>query len=263
MIPAVSTSCLYPKPTEDALYDLCVNGIRNVEIFLNAPSECRQVYANDLRAMLNRFGMTCCSVHPWPPMCDGYMLFSNYPRRCTDDLEEAKHIFAAMEILGAKYYVLHGALAGTCKTEIYCERFHMLCEAAKPFGVTVTQENVVRCESGKLRFLRDFCRILGPEACLTFDVKQAVRAGMNISEAIRAVGSHIVHVHMSDHSDKGDCLRLGKGRFEIVPFLQQLSAQGFDGAVTLELYRDAFGNPAELAEDYNRLERLIKKSEGK
>lgn len=262
MVPAVSTACLFPKPTEDALYDLCLNGIRTVEIFLNAPSECRPVFVNDLRAMTDRFGMTCCSVHPWTAVSEGFMLFSKYSRRCADFLEDSKRVFAAMEILGAKYYILHGALTGTVIPEIYFERFHMLCEIAKPFGVTVTQENVVRYECGKLRFLRDFCKALGEEARLTFDVKQAKRAGMDIGEALHSVGRHIVHVHLSDHSDKGDCLRIGKGRFEIVPFLRQLAAQGFGGAVTLELYRDAFGNPAELAEDYSRIERLIRKSKG-
>ena len=261
MIPAVSTACLFPKPTEDALYDLCLHGIRTVEIFLNTPSECRPVYVNDLAAMLSRFGMTCCSVHPWTAINESFMLFSGYSRRVSDFLEEAKRVFSAMQTLGAKYYVLHGAAEGSCQPEIYCERFRMLSETAKPFGVTVTQENVVRFACGKLRFLREFCKMLGDDAKLTFDVKQARRAGVAIDEAVRAVGKHIVHVHMSDQSDKGDCLRIGKGRFEIVPFLQSLRTQGFDGAVMLELYRDAFGSAAELAEDYQRLGRLIKKAE--
>ena len=82
---------------------------------------------------------------------------------------------------------------------------------------------------------------------------------MNIEEAVRTIGQQIVNVHLSDHSDKGDCLRIGKGRFEMVPFMQQLAGQGFVGMVTLELYREAFGSAAELAEDYSRLERLMKK----
>ncbi len=254
---AVSTACLFPKPTEDALYDLCLHGIHTVELFLNAPSECRPVYANDLRAMLRRFGVTCCSVHPWTATNEGFMLFSRYPRRCTDFLEEAKQIFSLMETVGAEYYILHGAYAGRCAPEIYCERFHMLAETAKPFGVTVTQENVHLFESQSLKFLREFCRILGDEAKLTFDTKQAVRAHMDISEAVRLLGKQIVHVHLSDHGDFGDCLRIGKGRFQIAPFLSALRAQGFDGNVTLELYREAFGSTAELAEDWQKISRQI------
>ena len=185
------------------------------------------------------------------------MLFSNYARRCRDFLEEAKQVFSLMATVGAQYYVLHGALANTCKPEIYCERFRMLAETGRQFGVTVTQENVVRFESQSLRFLREFCKQLGDDAKLTFDTKQAVRAGMDISEAVRTVGKHIVHVHLSDHGDRGDCLRIGKGRFQISPFLRGLHAQGFDGAVTLELYREAFGSTSELAEDWQKIDRLI------
>ena len=59
---AVSTACLYPKLTEDALYDLCLSGINRVEIFLNAPSETGSVFANDMAAMLRRFEVRCVSV---------------------------------------------------------------------------------------------------------------------------------------------------------------------------------------------------------
>jgi len=258
---AVSTACLFPKPTEDALYDLCLHGIQTVEIFLNAPSECRPVFANDLSAMLRRFGISCCSVHPWTAPNESFMLFSRYPRRCTDFLEEAKQVFSLMQKVGASYYVLHGCYPGRVTPEIYCERFHLLAETAKEFGVTVTQENVHLFESQHLRFLKEFCRILGDEAKLTFDTKQAVRAGMSIDEAVRLLGKHIVHVHLSDHGDLGDCLRIGKGRFQIAPFLSALHAQGFDGTVTLELYREAFGSTAELAEDWQKIERLIRIAE--
>lgn len=261
MIAAVSTSCLYPKPTEDALYDLCLHGIRSVEIFLNAPRECNPVFTGDLRALLRRFGTQCGSVHPWTGPIEGFMLFSDYPRRAADFLEEAKRVFAMMQTVGAKYYVLHGASAGRTQPALYCERFHMLAETAKPYGVEVTQENVNLFESQSLRFLKEFCRILGDEAKITFDVKQAVRAHMDIDEAVRLLGRHIVQVHLSDHGDLGDCLRIGKGRFQIAPFLRALRAQGFDGSVTLELYRGGFDSTAELAEDYAKIERLIRIAE--
>ncbi|MCQ2417078.1 MAG: sugar phosphate isomerase/epimerase [Oscillospiraceae bacterium] len=259
MIPAVSTSCLFPMPTEDALYDLCLHGIRNVEIFLNAPSECRPVYANDLAVMLRRFGVSCASVHPWTAPNEGFMLFSQYHRRCSDFLDEAKHVFSAMQLWGAKYYILHGALMGQIKPEIYFERFHMLAETAAPYGVVVTQENVYKYESQNLKFLRDFCKNLGDEANITFDVKQAVRANMNIEEAVQAIGKHIAHVHISDHGPLGDCLRIGAGRFQIASFLSALKQQGFEGNITLELYRNAFGNSSELKEDWKRLQRILQK----
>ena len=86
---------------------------------------------------------------------------------------------------------------------------------------------------------------------------------MSIPDAVRAIGKHIVHVHLSDHGERGDCLRIGQGRFQIAPFLEALHGQGYDGAVTLELYREAFDSVTDLAEDYQRIERLIRKAEAK
>ncbi len=255
---AVSTACLFPLPTEEALYELCLQGVQAVEIFLNAPSESRSVYANDIRLLCDRFGTVCTTVHPWTAPQEGFMLFSRYHRRCPDFIEEAKQIFAFMNAIGATYYVLHGAPVNTCKqVEFYCERFRLLVEAAKPFGITVTQENVYRYESQNLKFLRAFCRLLGEDAKLTLDTKQAVRSGMSISEAVRVLGNHIVHVHISDHGPLGDCLRIGKGKFAIPDFLRDLASHGFDQTVTLELYREAFTDVQELAEDYARLQRMI------
>lgn len=255
---AVSTACLFPKVTEEALYDLCLTGVHNVEIFLNAPSEAEPVFAHDLRRICDRFGATCTAVHPWTAPDEGFMLFSMYQRRAEDFIEQTKRVFEAMQTLGAKYYILHGAMQGACKDmQLYCERFYQLYMTGKAFGVTVTQENVFRHESASLKFLREFCRILGDAAALTFDVKQSVRAGMNPMEAVEAIGKNVQHLHISDHSPLGDCLRIGSGRFQTVPFLTLLRKKGFDGTVTLELYRDAFDHAQELCEDWQRLDRLI------
>lgn len=256
---AVSTACLFPKPTEDALYDLCLLGVQTVELHLNAPSECRPVFVSDLKALLSRFGVKCCAVRPWTAANEGHMLFSRYPRRTADFIEEARTVFSAAQRLGAQYYILHGAPAGTVRPEIYCERFQMLAEAGKQFGVTVTQENVSRYACGDLRFLQDFCRILGDDAKLTFDTKQAVRSRIDIGEAVRLLGGHIVHLHLSDHGERGDCLRIGQGRFRIGPFLQSLQEKGFDGSAVLELSRENFTAASELAEDCQRIGRIIQK----
>ena len=39
MIAGVSTACLFPKPLEESLYELAVNGISAVEIFVNSHSD--------------------------------------------------------------------------------------------------------------------------------------------------------------------------------------------------------------------------------
>lgn len=256
---AVSTGCLFPAPTEEAFFQLANIGIDTIEVFVNAPSEQSAAFTKSLREMQQRFHVQIPAVHPYTAPIEGFMLFSRYKRRCEDFLEEAKSVFSMMNTLGAKHYILHGAKNGiSSDIGFYCERFAKLAELGKTFGVTVTQENVNKFESGDLPFLREFCRILGDDARLTLDVKQVVRSGMDFKETVDAIGSHIAHVHLSDHGAAGDCLRIGKGDFDIPAFLKHLKSKGFDGAVNIEIYRDAFGTADELHSDYLLLDEMLR-----
>ena len=48
---------------------------------------------------------------------------------------------------------------------------------------------------------------------------------INDEEILATLGSRVVHVHISDHGEKGDCLPLGSGSFRIRSFLEQLDLQ--------------------------------------
>ena len=64
-----------------------------------------------------------------------------------------------------------------------------------------------------LPFLLEMRDALGKQARFVLDIKQAVRSGEDPLAMLRGLGSHVVHVHMSDHGEYGDCLLLGKGAF--------------------------------------------------
>ena len=83
----VSTACLYPRVVEEALYDLALSGVSNVEIFINSHSELRRSFVDTMARLLHRFDMTCVSLHPFTCEIEPTMLFSNYPRRADDYLE--------------------------------------------------------------------------------------------------------------------------------------------------------------------------------
>ena len=74
---------------------------------------------------------------------------------------------------------------------------------------------------------------------------------------LHMLGSHIAHVHMSDHSEKGDCLLLGTGEFRIRSFLEILYNYNPDCSVILELYRNNFRNISDLIGNYRMLGRII------
>ena len=224
----VSTACLYPRVVEEALYDLALSGVSHVEIFINSHSELRRSFVDTLARLLQRFDMTCASLHPYTCEIEPNMLFSNYARRVDDYLEYCRYYFTAMQQLGAKVFVLHGnkVPAASVNKDMYFTRFRRLAELGESYGVQVAQENVARCTSASLPFLLEMRDALGKQARFVLDIKQAVRSGEDPFAMLRGLNSHIVHVHISDHGEYGDCLPLGKARFRFDAFLKGLGAFG-------------------------------------
>lgn len=252
----VSTACLYPKVVEEALYDLAIGGVQHVEIFINTHSELHPTFIASLAHILRRFDMTCKSLHPFTSELEPLMLFSGYERRLQDVLEYYKRYFSAMQMLGATVFVLHGN-KGPIQAELYAERFAMLAELGKTFGVVVAQENVARCTSRSLDFLLQMQKLLGNDAKFVLDIKQAVRSNETPMQMLQKLGSHIVHVHLSDHGEYGDCLPVGTGRFDVRTFLQTLSTCSPDCSVILELYRSSFNNVQDLVNNYLVIQHML------
>ena len=189
----VSTACLYPKVVEEALYDLAIGGVQHVEIFINTHSELHPTFIASLAHILRRFDMTCKSLHPFTSELEPLMLFSGYERRLQDVLEYYKRYFSAMQTLGATVFVLHGN-KGPIQAELYAERFAMLAELGKTFGVVVAQENVARCTSRSLDFLLQMQKLLGNDAKFVLDIKQAVRSNENPMQMLQKLCIHIFPV---------------------------------------------------------------------
>ncbi len=254
----VSTACLYPQYLEDALYELALNGITHTELFVNADSDISRTRVHTLHAIMERYGVTCRSVHPFACPLEPMMLFSGYARRVDDMIGYYRRYFEVMQELGAEIFVFHGNdNHHAVSPEFYCERYIRLVEAGKEYGITVAQENVERCQSGKLHFLREMSRILGGDAHFVLDVKQAVRAGENPLNMLHMLGSKVCHVHISDHGEKGDCLLLGAGNFRIRSFLEVLHGCSPDASVILELYRQSYRGISDLFGSYRMLSYMI------
>jgi sugar phosphate isomerase/epimerase len=253
----VSTACLYPKPLEESLYDLAVNGISNVEIFVNTHSELKKSFAHAAADTLKRFDAKCLSVHPFTCEMETMMFFSDYERRMDDILEYYKLYFQFMTIVGAEIFVFHGGKGGkTSSREFFCERYYKLYNLGKQFGITVALENVARCLSGSSSFIRDVTGILGDNFAFVLDTKQAIRAKENPFTFLDAAGSHIKHVHISDSGELGDCLPIGKGHFQTKKFLSRLNELNPDCGVILELYRSGFVGISDLVTSCNVLNKM-------
>jgi len=259
----VSTACLYPKPVEEALYDLALGGVTHTEIFINTYSELRPDFVGNMAELMRRFEMTCRSLHFYTCELETLILFSDYPRRTADYLEYCRHYFSAMQTLGATVFVLHESRIPTASVnrQIYFERYTKLAELGDRYGICVALENVARCTSGSLEFLMDMKKALKTRAKFVLDLKQAVRAGENPMQMLKMLGENIVHIHLSDHGEYDDCLPIGKGRFPLSDFLKQLETYHTDCSVILELYRSGFRDLSELIQNYHLLEKRIQSAE--
>ncbi|MBR4628501.1 MAG: sugar phosphate isomerase/epimerase [Ruminococcus sp.] len=251
MIAGVSTACLYPKPLEECLYELAVNGISAVEIFINSHSELKKSFAHGAAALMKRFDMRCTAVHPFTCEMEQMMLFSEYERRIEDMLEYYKYFFRFMNTVGADIFVFHGAKYA--QKELYCERYSRLYRLGREFGVTVAVENVSRCQSASSAYIRELAKMLGNEFAFVLDTKQAVRAGEDPFRFLDAAGKNTVHVHISDSGELGDCLLIGRGNFRFRQFFERLGALNPDCSVVLELYRSGFRGISDLVTSYNIL----------
>lgn len=258
MIAGVSTACLYPMPLEESLYSLAVNGISCTEIFINTHSELKKSFSHNILQLLKRFDVKCISVHPFTSEMETMMFFSDYERRIDDILEYYKLYFDFMNTIGAKVFVFHGSKNGSGKSrELFCERYSRLWRLGKTFGIKTALENVSRCQSASSAFVRDVANMLGSEFSFVLDTKQAIRAGENPMNFIDAAGKNLVHVHISDSGELGDCLPIGKGRFQFKQFFEKLNSFNPDCNIILELYRSSFGGISELVSCYNILEKML------
>ncbi len=256
-----SSACFYPMETEKAFLHLAKLGFTESEIFFNSASELESSFLKELKSIRDAYGINIISLHPYASFSEGYKFFSRYGRRFFDGVENYKRYFEAATELGAKYLVLHGARGRIDITkEEYAERFGKLNEAAKAFGCIVAHENVVDYSGATPEFMQFMKAQLGDSFKMVLDIKQARRAKVDPYDFIRIMGDNIVHVHLSDFSEKCDCLPpYEKGLFDFERLFTELNKVGYKGKYIVELYSDNFRSENEILTSAKYLEGILNK----
>lgn len=258
MVVGVSTASLYPLHAEDALCELARLGVKNAEIFANATAEAREPILSQMIKTRDENGMRITSFHPFSSPMESVYLFSTYDRRIDEMMELYREFFGSMNKLGAKMFVLHGAiLSSKCPEDHYIKQFRMLAEAGREFGITVAQENVSYCMSGDLEFLKKMKRELGDIANFVLDLKQARRSHADPLDYVDALRESVAHCHFSDADADRDCLPIGNGNYDFSELVKRLAHYGYDGAFIVELYRSNYGDFTELSKSVERLSEII------
>lgn len=256
----VSTASLYPLHVEDAFKTLCDLGITTAEIFANSTIEGQEPIVSEICSLRDKNNVKITSFHPFSSPMESVFLFSDYDRRIDEMLAMYRGFFKSMNKLGAKIFVLHGAiLSSKCSPAHYMKQFSLLSEAGREFGITVAQENVSYCMSGKLEFLKKMKRDIPDAARFVLDLKQARRSGENPLDYIKELGESVVHCHISDADENRDCLAVGAGKFDFESLLKAFSEKGYDGTLIVELYRRDYGEFSELKKSADYLAELCDK----
>lgn len=257
----VSTGCFYPLETEKSLALLLSMGFRTFEIFLNADSEMKPAFLRELKAQLEDGGGRAVSVHPYTSAIEGTILFGGYPRRIEDGFELYRRYFETAAFLGAKYLVIHGQQkhGGVFTPEQeYWERFARLARLGREVGVAPAQENVVHYRGADPAFLRGMREYLGEEVSFVLDVKQLRLCGYALEEMLSAMGNRLCHVHLSDGAPGRSCLLPGEGEEDFSSLFSRLSAQGYRGDMSIEVYRQGFCQAEDLERARLYVEELLK-----
>ena len=243
--------------TEESLKTILALNPPCVEIFINAEQELAPSYLKGLRKMADSEGAKITSVHPYLSGMEPMYFFSKYPRRFEEGRKVYKSFFKAAGILGADSVVFHGDHKLNPKDyPRYFERFAVLWEDARNYGISLCQENVERCQSRDVNFFAEMRQSL-PEVEYILDIKQVVRAGQNINKMVEVMAGRIRHVHLSDHNAEHSCLPPGEGVLNIEELLAGIAKTGFSGSVIVELYRENFAGIVELSVGFKHLSLIL------
>lgn len=253
----ISSSCLYPMQTEEALRTVGELGAKTAEIFFNSYSELKKPLLNELKNIKEYYGINVRSIHPFTSAYEPVLFFGGYERRLYDGIDFYKNYFEAANELGAEMVVLHGGRIYLPTTpEEYIQSYLSLHEAALREGIHIAHENVHNHHCGNPDFMKAVSDLVGNEFRMVLDIKQCRRCNVSESEYINLLGNKIYQVHISDCLNGSDCLAPGAGEYDFKELFKALKDVGYDKSVIIELYRNNFGEVSELKTAKEYLENI-------
>jgi sugar phosphate isomerase/epimerase len=237
-------------------------------VFLNTFSEYEPAFVEMLAERLFAANIEVFSVHPMSMQFEP-QLFSIHPRQREDALALFERVLSAGKRLGAKCYVMHGParlFGGVKNIELarIAPIFLNLAERAQRYGIQLTLENVSWCVFNEPEFGARLQALTDGSIKHTLDVKQAVRSGFDPMDYIRAVGEHIINVHLCDATrlpTGGVRYEMpGFGEYDFVSMFNLLSEKGYAGPAFIEVYSDMYEEIPTLYESLSRVNNIVSRS---
>ena len=257
----ISTASLFKRQfNEDAVATLNKLDARVCEVFLGTYSE----YTNDFANLLKerKGDLKVHSIHTLNTHFEP-QLFAQSERALKDAYDIFKKCLESANILGAKYYTLHG-IARFKKNILYNEyekigkMMHKAKDFAASYGIDLCLENVEWSTYNRPGVFTALAKEI-PNLRGVLDIKQARISGYAYEEYLSEMNSRIAYAHLSDCNDMGQMCLPGKGNFDFDTLVQRLQDVGFDGALLVEVYTGDYGEARELKESCDYLNELLYK----
>ncbi|MBR2337611.1 MAG: sugar phosphate isomerase/epimerase [Clostridia bacterium] len=254
----VSTATFFLRRyNEDSISIIKGLGGQTCEVFLECPSEYTEEYG---RLLNERKGDL--KVHSIHAVTMNYEteLFNSFDRAYNDALKSFAGVLSIGKILGAHFYTMHGR-ARIKKGGNYDDyvkngkRLEELCDFARNYDIQICLENVAWALCNRPEFYSEIVKF-APSIGATLDVKQARISGYDYIEYLTAMGERIRTVHLSDVDSNGKIRLPGKGNFNFKELFSRLKDVGFNGDMIVEVYKDDYGNEAEITQSLEFLNEL-------
>ena len=245
----VSTANYFPEIDTEDMIDLYAKaGIDTVEVFLNTYAEMTVEFIGELKRRIDHYGMTVNSVHIMSMVLEP-CLFDLHTRRRQDFLDIYKRTLQCIRALDCSIYTFHGPPVNMALPQ-YLDHiarcYDVLYELAGAAGVSLAQENVAYLASGRPEFIVDMKHRMNQRMFHTFDIKQAVKAGVDPYHYLAVIGNDMVNLHLNDNDETRHCLTPGQGTFDFERLFQTLASLDYKGNGIIELYRHNFIDEKEL-----------------
>ncbi len=246
-----STANYFPEINTEDMIDLYgKNGIDTLEVFLNTYSEMTEDFVKMLRERADRYHITVNSVHAMSFALEPFLFDLHYRRR-RDFLDIYRQMLKRIRQLGSSIYTFHGPPVNMTQPEYHdhiAQCYDVIYELAGEAEVKLAQENVAYLAAGNPEFIIAMKEKMKLRMYHTFDIKQAVKAGLDPYDYLKVIKDDLVNVHLNDNDATHHCLTPGRGTFDFDRFFRTLKEYGYQGNGIVELYRHNFKDEKDLVQ---------------
>lgn len=257
-----TTMVFYSKPLDEAIGAISRCGFDYAELWMD---QVRREFPDRpekaVRAILDKHGMKA-TVHC--PIMDVNIASPNVGIR-NESIRQLLDCIEFARDIRARLVVVHPGRRFSLKDseeehwQIQVDALRRVYDKGTSLGVTLALENMeidkeiasVRDYSDMLRVVRD-CDL--PDLKVTLDTAH-LRDTQAVLRFIEKLGPRIVHVHVSDATDRALHLRIGRGTLDLQQVARALGKQQFAGVCSLETYIP--GDEEALAEERRTLAGLF------